>query len=107
VALGVTLALLYLRGQRRPPVGIVHGVAGAIGLCLLLIALQGPRRGDAMGAGSFGMAAAVLFGIAFAIGPFILLLNRRAPRFAGLTIASHASVAITAFVLLLAWVSFG
>jgi hypothetical protein len=34
-------------------------------------------------------------------------LNRLAPRFTGLTIASHASVAITAFVLLLAWVSFG
>jgi hypothetical protein len=105
VALGVTLALRHLRGGRWPVVGIVHGLLGAVGLGLLVIALQGPRRGDAMGVGSFGIAAAVLFGIALAFGPFIPLLKNRARRFAGLLMATHATAAITAFVLLLAWVS--
>jgi hypothetical protein len=83
----------------------VHGIFGAVGLGLLIVALRGPRRGDAMGVGSFGIAASVLFGIALTFGPFIPLLMKRAPRFAGLLMATHATLAITAYVLLLAWVS--
>ncbi len=85
--------------------GVLHGLLGVAGFCLLLITLQGPRRGDAMGVGSFGAFAAVLFGIALTFGPFIPLLLKRAPRFGGLVIATHASAAIFGFVLLLAWVS--
>jgi hypothetical protein len=84
---------------------MVHGLTGAIGLGLLIFALQGPRRGDAMGAGSFGIVAAVLFGSALAFGPLIRLLRRRAAHVAGAVIATHASLAITAFVLFLAWAS--
>jgi len=107
VALGVTLALLYIRGAstRRPVVGVVHGLTGAVGFGLLVIALQGPRRGDAMGVGSFGFSAAVLFGIALAIGPCIPLLAKRSLRVTGLIVATHASLSITAFVLFLAWAS--
>jgi hypothetical protein len=105
--LGIAQALLYLRGGGRPIVGIVHGVTGAAGLGLLAVALQGPRRGDAMGVGSFGQVAAVLFGVALLVGPFVPLLQRRAPPFAGIAIATHASLAITAFVLFLAWASLG
>ena len=107
MALGVTLALLYLRGQRTPFLGLVHGVVGAAGFCLLVLVLQGPRRGDAMGVGSFGIAAAVLFGIALAFGLIIAVSIRHAPRVAGVTIATHATLAIIAFVLLLAWASIG
>jgi hypothetical protein len=103
----VTLALLHLRGQRKPAVGVVHGLLGASGLALLLIALRGPRHGDALGMGSFGISAAVLFGIALALGLLVLLLFRRAPRAAGIAVAAHATIAITAFVLLLAWTSSG
>jgi hypothetical protein len=107
VALGLTLALLYVRGPllRQPFPGIIHGLTGAVGLGLLILALQGPRRGDAMGAGSFGIVAAVLFGLALAFGPLIWFLGRRAPHLAGGIIAVHASLAITAFVLFLAWAS--
>jgi hypothetical protein len=105
--LGVTLALLYLRGRRVPIVGVGHGMVGACGLGLLIVALQGPRRGDAMGVGSFGAAAAVLFGTAVALGVLIPVLYRRRRWFAGVVIATHASLAITGFVLLLAWVSMG
>lgn len=106
---GATLALIYLRDGTapRPLIGVLHGVVGAFGLGLLIVALRGPRRGDAMGAGSFGAVAAVLFAMALAIGPFIPLLLKRAPRVGGLVIATHASLAITAFVLFLAWTSMG
>ena len=105
MTLGVALALRYLRGGRWPVIGVVHGLFGAAGFGLLVIALQGPRRGDAMGVGSFGIAASVLFGMALTLGPFIPLLMNRTPRAAGLLMAAHATIAITAYVLLLAWVS--
>jgi len=103
----VTLALLYVRGmyQRNPIPGIIHGLTGAGGLGMLILALQGPRRGDAMGVGSFGAFAAVLLSLALVSGPLIRLLARRLPNVAGAVIAIHASFAITAFVLFLAWAS--
>jgi hypothetical protein len=103
----VILVLRYLRGDRLSlAIGIVHGVAGASGLGLLLLALQGPPRGEAMGVGSFGVTAAVLFGAALVLGLLILFLHRR-PRIAGVVVATHASLAIAAFVLFLAWASMG
>jgi hypothetical protein len=105
VALGITLALRYLRNGRLSAIGIVHGLTGAAGLVSLVLALRGPRHGDAMGVGSFGAVAAMLLGLALALGPFIPFLHRRTPRVTGLTIAAHAGLAITAFVLFLAWAS--
>jgi hypothetical protein len=105
--LGVTLALLSLRGRRFRLAGVIHGLAGAAGLGLLMAALQGPRHGDAMGMGSFGAAAAVLFGFALALGLTLPWLFGRAPRASGLAVATHATFAITAFVLFLAWTSAG
>jgi hypothetical protein len=105
--LGLVLAFPYLRGTRtrgQLP-AIVHGSCGAAGFCFLVAALQGPRRGDAMGVGSFGVAASVLFGIALAIGPVVPLLRGRSPRGAGTILGVHASVAITGLVLFLAWAS--
>ena len=95
-----------MRGFGRwPQVGILHGLLGAAGFGLLIAALQGPRHGDAMGVGSFGIAASVLFGIALAFGPFISFVRKRTPRVADLLLATHATIAITAFVLFLAWAS--
>jgi hypothetical protein len=94
-----------MRDIRKPLLAALHGAVGAGGLLLLLLALQGPRRGDAMGVGSFGITAAVLFALALLFGLFMLLLLRRASPMAGFVIAVHATVAITGYVLLLAWVS--
>jgi hypothetical protein len=109
VTLGAALAGLYLHGPsgRKPILAVLHGLVAAAGVGLLLIALRGPRRGDAMGVGSFGIVAAVLFGIALVLGPFISVLYRRSPAAAGAVIATHASLAITGFVVFLAWVSMG
>jgi hypothetical protein len=101
VIAGSGLGLLFLRsGERRPRIAVVHGLVGAAGLAMLLLALQGPRRGDAMGVGSFGTVAAVLFGIGIVFG---LLGNR----LKGLPLAVHATLAITAYTFFLAWVSLG
>jgi hypothetical protein len=107
VAAGSALALWHLRaadGATRPPVaaGIAHGVVGAAGLALLLLALRGPARGVGAGVGSFGTVAAVLFVAALLTGIVMLLLRRK-----GVVMAIHAGVAITGYVLLLAWSSLG
>ena len=88
----------------RPPLGagIAHGVAGAVGLAFLLLTLNGPARGVAAGAGSFGMWSAVLFAGAILTGGLSLLLRRK-----GIVLAIHGGIAITGYVLLLAWDSLG
>jgi hypothetical protein len=88
----------------QPPLaaGIAHGVMGAVGLVILLFALQGPARGVEAGAGSFGMVSAILFAAAALLGVLLLLLRRKAA-----VMAIHAGIAITAYVLLLAWDALG
>jgi hypothetical protein len=109
VAAGTALALWHLRATdqaARPPaaVGVVHGGVGAIGLLALLLALRGPARGVAAGVGSFGATAAVLFVAALISGLVILARRRTLP---AVTMAIHAGVAITGYVLLLAWTALG
>jgi len=99
VAAGTGLALWHLRatdGASRPPLalGIAHGVIGAAGLAVLLFALRGPARGVESGVGSF--TGAVLTGVS------LLFLRRKA-----IVMAIHAGIAITGYVLLLAWDSLG
>ncbi len=69
---------------------------------MLLFALRGPARGVGAGVASFGTIAAVLFAGALLTGVMVLLLRRNA-----LAIAVHATIAITSYVLLLAWNSLG
>jgi hypothetical protein len=112
VTLGVVVALWHMRGSDstgRPPwlVGVVHGVLGVAGLGALVLVLQGPRRGDAMGVGSFGTTAAVLFTAAVAAGLAVPVMTRRWPHAGAVAIAVHAGLAITAYVLFLAWSSMG
>ncbi len=86
---------------------MVHGFAGLMGLGLLIWALDEPRHGDAMGVGSFGTTAALMFTVALALGILVPRVGRRWPKAAGGVLAVHATIAITAFVLFLAWASTG
>jgi hypothetical protein len=100
------LALLHLRATDKaslPPLsaGIAHGLIGATGLGFLLLALGGPPRGIDTGVGSFGIMSAILFAAAILTG--ISLLLRRS----GIVMAVHAGIAITGYVLLLAWNALG
>lgn len=107
VAAGTALALWHMRatdGASQPPLpaGIAHGVVGATGLAVLLLALRGPPRGAATGVGSFGTEAAALFAAALLTGIVIFFRRRKA-----VAITIHAGIAITGYVLLLAWNSLG
>jgi hypothetical protein len=105
VAAGIVLALLHLRGSpRHGAVGALHGVAGAAGLVALLLALRGPPRGVLTGVASFGAIAAALAAVALAAGLAVAVLARRSHGAVGLVIGTHATLAITAYVLLLAYV---
>jgi hypothetical protein len=109
VLAGTVLAFWHLRaaeGLARPPgwAGIAHGLCGVVGLALLLMALHGSPRAVAEGAGSFGTIAAWLFGTALLVGGMIWVRRRRGPT---LTIILHAALAVTGWVLLLAWASLG
>jgi hypothetical protein len=83
-------------------VGIAHGTIGVVGLGLLLFALQGPARGVDAGVASFGTTSAALFAGAALTGVVMLRMRRRA-----IVMAVHAGIAITGYVLLLAWYSLG
>ncbi len=109
VAAGTILALWHMRatdGTGRPPpaAGIAHGLAGITGLALLIPVLLGPPRGIAAGAGSFGQIAGWLFAAAILTGATILVRRRNAPT---VTMAIHSGIAITAYVMLVAWYSVG
>jgi len=108
VAFGSALAFLHLRAAKLPPwpVGVLHGMAGATGLVVFILALQAPARGAEYGVSAFGPAAGVLVALALVMGLVVLILARRFRRTSGLVIAIHSTIAVTAFVLLLAYVSF-
>ena len=109
VVAGTVLGLWHLRASERvgrPPLwmGIAHGSAGAVGLGLLVLALGGPPRGAASGTASFGPTAAWLFGAALVSGAVIMARRKRGP---AITMIVHAGLAVTGWVLLLAWTSLG
>jgi hypothetical protein len=90
--------------MRRLPIGagIAHGTIGVVGLGMLLFALRGPARGVDTGVASFGTTSAALFVGAALTGVVMLRMRRKA-----IVMAVHAGIAITGYVLLLAWYSLG
>jgi hypothetical protein len=107
VCLGMWLSALYLIREEPPkklPItGIVHGSAGFAAVALLLIALQGPRRGVHTGAGGFGWTAFVLMAAAFLGGVTILSFHLRRRGAPSLLIVMHAMMGIAGGVMLSAW----
>jgi hypothetical protein len=87
--------------------GAAHGIAGAAGVVLLLMALRGPPRGVATGSSSFGLEAAVLLGAALLAGLAIVVLARQRVRERAVTGAMvvHALLAVTGYVLWVAYAS--
>jgi hypothetical protein len=108
VALGTSLAIQFMRFGRRVPwlVGGAHGTLGILGLTALLLArTRGPVLGAANGVSSFISVALTLGFAALVLGLGIVALRRRSGRGIGLAIGVHATFAVTAYVLLLAYVS--
>jgi len=106
VLIGVAIGIRFLGGRRllSRAIGAVHGLLGASGLGALIFALvSGAGAGDRYGTASFGPAAAILAALAVLVGAGIALLGRKAAPSIGLLIVVHASLAVTAYVLLLAY----
>ncbi len=107
VLLGTALAVFYLRTTMAPaapwPLTALHGLLGIGGLCCLVLALRGPPRGVDMGVASFGAIAAALLALAALAGLAVLLTHRLKRRRAGTLIGLHASLAVSGFVVLAAY----
>jgi len=110
VVAGLILAFWHMRasegGVSRPPsiVGIAHGIVGVTGLAVLLFALRGPVRGAGAGVGSFGQWSAWLLIGALLAGLLILIPRQKVPT---VSIVIHGGLAITGYVLLVAWDALG
>ena len=105
VLIGVAIGIRFSVDGRLPSraIGAVHGLLGLSGLSALIVAVSGAGTGDRYGTASFGPVAVILAALAVLAGAEIALLGRRAARSIGLLIAVHASLAVTAYVLLLAY----
>jgi hypothetical protein len=107
VAFGSGIALPHLRSASAaavPPwLAALHALLGLGGLGLLLAALRGPARGVGQGTASFGMISAVLIALAalFAGGMLARRLRNRRP---GALLGIHATLAVSGFVMLAAYV---
>ncbi len=115
VALGAVLAVLHLRPTRTAtppllpgwPLGALHGSLALTGLACLALALRGPPRGVQQGTASFGLIAAVLFVLAALLGARLLAARIFNKPIGGGTIAIHATLAVSGFVILAAYVFAG
>ncbi|MBV8537505.1 MAG: hypothetical protein JO128_18035 [Alphaproteobacteria bacterium] len=107
VLLGTVLAVLHLLPQ-RPAIpswlSALHGLLATAGFVVLVLALRGPARGAASGAGSFGLIAAGLAAAALIAGVAILAARLRKKPFTGFLVGGHATLAVSAFVILAAYV---
>jgi len=104
-AIGLFLAVRAL-GAGALPAGLpaLHGVVAVAGLgALALAAAAGRGSPDRYGTASFGPAAAILGALAAVIG-LKMLVRRRSGRGVGFLIGVHATVAMIAYSLLLAYV---
>lgn len=105
VLVGSWIAIASLRHVAPPKLAaaLLHGLLALAGIALLLLALAGPERGQAAGAGSFGLVAAVILGLATIPGLLLFAQHLRNRRLAGGLIGLHASLAIAGFVVLLTY----
>jgi len=111
VLLGSMLAVLHLRikGAAMPPwpLAALHGLLAVVGLGCLVLALHGPSRGLDQGTASFGIISAALLALAASVGAKLLAARVFKKRIGGGTIGIHATLAVSGFVILIAYVFAG
>lgn len=106
---GTALAILYLSRETGAapaafwPLRALHGLFAVGGWCGLALALRGPPRGVDQGVASFGAVSAVLLALAALAGVGVLATHLLKRQRAGTLIAIHATVAVTGFVILAAY----
>ncbi len=111
VLLGSALAVPHLRSQTGAaaawPLGALHGLLGLGGLGCLVLALRGapspPDRANA----SFAVMSAALLALAALLGAVILAAHLCKRRRTGALIGLHATLAVSGFVILAAYLFAG
>jgi hypothetical protein len=111
VLLGSVLGALHLQSEGRtaPPwlLAALHGLLGIGGLGCLILALRGPARGLNQATGSFGIIAAALIALAALLGVGFMATRLLKRRPVGVLIGVHATLAVSGFVILAAYVFAG
>jgi hypothetical protein len=110
VLLGSVLAILHLQREGSTPpwsLAALHGLLAIGGLSCLALALRGPPRGLDQGVASFGIIATLLITLAALIGVALLAKRIFKTRIAGIMIGIHATLAVSGFVILAAFVLLG
>lgn len=105
LGMGVSLFHLGLLPRRSWIVAAMHGIAAAIGLGVLPVALRGPMHGFAHGVESFGEIAALIAAGALVVGCAFLIFPRALAR--GWMIGAHATLGIAAYVFLAGYLLLG
>jgi hypothetical protein len=108
VSLGLLLGYQYLRRVRSKPVLIgMHFLFGAASLEILAMLLRGAPDGTTVTPGTFGKVAAAFVVAALFTGVVGPMLGRQSRTTMNVALGTHATVAATAFVLILIWVARG
>lgn len=107
VVLGTALAIVHLRGTTLVvlpwPIRALHGLFGIGGLSCLMLSLRGPPRGLDQGVAAFGAISAGLIALTALAGVGILFMHVVRKRRTGSLIGLHATLAVTGFVILTAY----
>ena len=111
VLFGSWLAVLHFDGrppERTPwPLALMHAGLALGGFALLAVALRGPARGVDQGMAAFGPTAAGLLAGAIALGLGIFIRFRLRKKGANALVGIHAALAVSAMVILTAYVVSG
>ena len=111
VFLGSVLAHLHSQTGNRTewhwPLATLHGLFAVAGLECLVLALVRSPRGLDQGNASFGIGAAALIVLAALVGLSFLVTPVLKGRHAGILIGIHATLAVSGFVVLAAYVFSG
>jgi hypothetical protein len=108
VLLGAVLFVMHLRNtgaaDATPWLAAVHGTIGVGGLVCLLFALSNPLLRPDQGTAGFGTISGVLLALAALFGAGIFVIRLASKGRVSALIAIHATIAISGFVILAAYV---
>lgn len=106
VVLGLVLGLNYLRHERSKPALVgFHLLLGAGGLEVMAMLLHGTPNQPTSPQGGLLLPAAGFVMFAMMSGLVAPLIGRQSRRTMNVAVVVHVSLAVTGFVLLLAWVA--
>lgn len=108
VIAGVWMGIIHMdsEGRRLPPLWLAvgHGLFAVVAFVVLIAAIgHAANRGAATGSHSFGVIAAWLFIAAALVGIYLFIRHLRRRRLSGVVIATHMMLAVTGFVVLIAY----